>query len=229
MRGLLSRITGKQGDIAASGYSIGNAQSIGKMEFQSNYFATTLSPNLFAVMADGGVDHINGRKAAVIAVESMLEAFSGDKIVNEHYFIEVINETALKIIRRIKDSVYGGKTPGLSLAAVCLSGGGAYFFTLGNIRVFVYDDKKIKDIHSLSRSNFYAGVKPSDSFALFSGGVGESLNQIEIYRHLLKKDRKYGYSDESSQNKAVKIIDEVNKKNLRNAKNATVVLLEGKL
>jgi len=229
MNGLLSRISGKKNESISAKYNIGNAQTIGKMEFQSNYFATALAPNLLAVMADGGIDHINGRRAAIIAVESIIAAFSEDKISNEHYFIEVINETALRIIQKVKDSIYNGKMPSISLSVICFFEDKTYFFSVGNIRILVYDNKKVKDINVLGQNSVYNSVKQTDNFAMVSQGVYESLSQVEIYRYLLQKEKKYGHSDERVHNKAIRIIEEINKKNLKNAKNATVVLFEGEV
>ena len=57
-------------------YKIGNAQWIGSRHMQSSYFASKCSETaVMAVLADGTIDHINGRRCAVLAVEACIREF----------------------------------------------------------------------------------------------------------------------------------------------------------
>lgn len=206
-------------------YNIGNAQTIGEMEFQSNYFATAEKPNLVAAAADGGIDHINGRKAAVIAVEQMMGALAGG-ILNREHFCEIFKSASSKIIQNINDYIYGGKTPNLSLSVICVSDGRAYFYTVGSIRIYVYDDKNIRDINGLGFHNVY-DIKAADNFMMISQGGYEALTPMELLQFLRREDDKYRRSDNRAYDKAVGLIEEINKKNIKNAKNSTIVLFEG--
>ena len=205
-------------------YNIGNAQTIGSLENQSNYFAAFRMPNYLAVIADGGIDHANGRRAAVIAVENMAGAFTG-KILNKEHFDEVVNGAVADIIRSVKDNIYRGRTPGLSLSVLCVSDGIAYFYSVGDIKIFIYDDRNIRNIYGLSFNNVYA-AKPTDNFMMVSQGVCGVLTQVELL-HILREKNAYGRTEECAYNKSVRIIEEINRKNIKDAGNATVVLLEG--
>lgn len=206
-------------------YIIGNAQTLGEMEFQSNYFATSIKPNLVAVIADGGIDHINGRRAAVIAVDNISGAFT-ENILNKEHFNETIHNACLKTIQNIKDYIYKGRMPSLSVSVLCVSESNAYFYSIGSIRIYVYNDKNIRDISGLSLNNSY-DIKDADNFMMVSQGGYEALTQVEMFQFL--QNNIYGRYDERAYNKAIKIVGEIDRKNVKNAKNATVVLLEGEI
>ena len=212
-------------------YSIGNAQSIGGMEIQSNYFAAYVMPGapgfVSAAVADGGIDHVNGRKAAIIAVENMMAALSGGILSREH-FAEVSERAAKNIIRDVKDYIYRGRTPNLSLSAICVSEGAAYYYTVGDVRVYVYNDRNIRDINGLGVNGVY-NVKYGDNFMLVSRGGYEALAPVEMLQFLNGEDKKYRRSSESAYYKAVGLVGEADRKNIKNAKNTTVVLLEGEV
>ena len=211
-------------------YIIGNAQTIGSMENQSNYFAVFSEPNLVAVMADGGIDHVNGRKAAVIGVENMAGVFT-EKILNKNHFDEVVNKAVLNIRQNVKDYIYRGRMPGLSLSVLCVSDGTAYFYSVGDISIFVYDYRNIRNIHGISFNNIYE-IKSAENFMMASRGVCSALTQVEMLQFLQEEKsgkKARGSFEERAYNKSVKIIEEINRKNIKDAENATVVLLEGLL
>lgn len=207
-------------------YHIGNAQSIGKMEIQSNYFAASVTPDFAsAAVADGGIDHINGRTAAVIAVEKMMAALSGGILSREH-FLEITEGAAKNIIRAVKDYMYRGRTPSLSLSAICISEGAAYYYIVGDVRIYVYNDRNIRDINGLGPGGVYH-VKSGDNFMLVSRGGYEALAPVEMLQFLRGEEKKYGRSGEGAYYKAVGLVGEADRKNMNHAGNTTVVLLEG--
>lgn len=206
-------------------YIIGNAQTIGSMENQSNYFAVFSKPNYIAVIADGGIDHPNGRRAAIIAVETMAGAFTR-RILNKEHFDEVVDKAVVNIIRNIKDNIYRGRTPGLSLSVLCVSDGTAYFYSVGDISIFIYDDRNIRNIYGQSFNGIYR-VKPADNFMMATHGVCDVLTPVDLLQFLQMDMNKNGNPEECAYNKSVRIIEEINRRNILNAENATVVLLEG--
>jgi len=211
-------------------YIIGNAQTIGAMENQSNYFAVFSEPNLVAVMADGGIDHVNGRRAAVIGVEIMAGAFA-ERILNKDHFDEAVDKAVINIRQNVKDYIYRGRMPGLSLSVLCVSDGEAYFYSVGDISIFVYDDRNIRNIRGVSVNNVYA-IKSSENFMMASRGVCSALSRVEMLQFLQSENiekKARGRLEERAYNKSIRIIEEINRKNIKDAENATVVLLEGLL
>lgn len=67
-------------------YKIGNAQSIGSYYIQSNYFSTKNGNCALAVLADGSIDHINGRRCAVLAVEACIRGFYNSSYEGKGYW-----------------------------------------------------------------------------------------------------------------------------------------------
>jgi hypothetical protein len=114
--------------------------------------------------------------------------------------------------------------PSLSVSVFCVSHSKLYFYSVGSIRIYVYNDKNIRNISGLSLNNIY-DIKAADNFMMISQGGYESLTQVEMLQFLQNNIR--GNADERAYNKAIRIIGEINKKNIKNAKNATIVLLEG--
>jgi hypothetical protein len=65
-----------------------------------------------------------------------------------------------------------------------------------------------------------------------SRGVCRALTQVEILQFLQEEksgQKARGQLEERAYNKSVRIIEEINRKNIKDAENATVVLLEGLL
>jgi hypothetical protein len=122
--------------------------------------------------------------------------------------------------------MYRGRTPSLSLSALCISEGAAYYYIVGDVRIYVYNDRNIRDISGLGAGGVYH-VKSGDHFMLVSRGGYEALAPVEMLQFLHGEGKKYGRSKEGAYHKAVGLVGEADRKNINNAGNTTVVLLEG--
>ena len=199
-------------------YQIGNAQTIGSFEFQSNYFSTLeLFNSVFGVLADGTIDHENGRRAAIIATETSMLAFRNhaDNMEDTPLFFDLVTS---QIIKNVKDKVYLGKTPHLSFTGVYIKNRVLHYFTVGENRLFVFDGKAILQINDRTGE---LKLNKNDVVCLTSKGVHQALNEVSLIKILSSKKNIY---DKSQQ-----VIEAINIKNVRNASNSTVLLIAGGL
>ena len=95
-------------------YRIGNAQSIGSRRIQSNYFAAKIRKEneCLAVLTDGTIDHPNGRRCAVLAVEACMQEFM--YLPQEVTVAAFFDHVTARILRDMRELLYFGKTPYLS-------------------------------------------------------------------------------------------------------------------
>ena len=203
-------------------YDIGNGQTIGSGEIQSNYFSTVFNNagNLFAVLADGGIDHQNGRKAAILAVEFCVDAFLMGRISPDKN--NAMYELALKVNRRLEEVLYMDRSPKLSLTIVLIRSQELFYFNAGSNRIYYYDgmnerslDGDIESSHSLGKLEMI----PGDVVGMYSAGVHtitHPMERIEIAES----------SDVSAFDRAQAVIETVIHKGLQNQLNATVLLIE---
>jgi hypothetical protein len=203
-------------------YRIGNAQTIGRRKVQSNYFSTEFNEagNLLAVMADGAIDHPNGRKAAIMAVTHCINAFLRNAL-GEHAGVFML-DTAIRINRQIQDAIYLGKSPCLSLTALLFADEDMYYFNVGVNKIFLYDGINERCIGSSDINDAYSSGKlklPLKSvIAIASTGVYTSTHPME--RMIAIESAKDVFD------KAQTMVKVVEDKNLDNQINATALLIE---
>lgn len=205
-------------------YLIGNAQTIGKREVQSNYFSTTYNAagDLFAVLTDGTIDHPNGRKAAVLAVHYCARAFadSGDKW-NDHSFME----TALRVNRYIQDHIYTDQSPQMSLLMAIFNGYRLHYFNVGANQIFLYNghsEHRLENAHCINGERKYSAgnyeLSRKDIVGLLSRGAYAHNHPMERMQALS--------SGNSAFDKAQAMVEGLNAKGLDNQLNTTVILVE---
>lgn len=194
-------------------YEIGNAQTIGNCEIQSNYFSVQVTDLVFAVLADGNADHINGRNAAILAVETSIREFTAKPagISMEDFF----ESLPMQINQKINECIYLGKKPNVSISIACYKEDTLFYFTVGDIQICLADRNELKFLNG--RTGMYK-IKSTDTLVILSRGVQEALNEVELLAYLSKSTDPY--------EKAQQIIEEVNRKSIKSAKNATIILME---
>lgn len=199
-----------------SRYKIGNAQTIGSFEVQSNYFSTLCLDSVFAVLADGTKDCKNGRKAAIIGVEtSIMEFVNRPKDQDISTFFENL---CLQIIKNINDHIYFGNKPNLSLCMTYLYEEKLYYYSVGDNNLFLYNGM---DYIPLKDRTGHCNITSTDTVGLISKGIYQSLSEIELIKVLSKDIHPY--------DKSQLIIESINKKNIKMAGNSTIILIEGGL
>lgn len=195
-------------------YKIGNAQSIGSYQIQSNYFASCcISDSCFAVLADGTADHANGRRCAILAVEACMHQFHS--MPKETPFSEFTDFVTAKILKDIHEIIFLGKTPYLSVSFLLARGSSLHYYSAGSNQVFLYDGRDYQRLEGSGRAYFRKGM----TAGIISRGVWEAINEREIVSLLAKREHPYG--------KAQRMIISVKEKNKKAAGNATVLLIEG--
>ncbi|RKI40052.1 hypothetical protein D7V86_22300 [bacterium D16-51] len=204
-------------------YRIGNAQTIGSRQIQSNYFSTREDGFLLAVLADGTIDHINGRRCAVLAVEACMQEFfvqreNTEIFLGNEVFVTFIDALAVKIQKDIREYIYTGKTPNLSLSLLAVRDRKLFYYTVGNNQAFLYDGK---DYRLFNGRNGQADFGEGMTAGIISAGVWEALQEKEMVSCLKKKGHPF--------DKAQQIILGVRKKNRKKAGNATAILIEDAL
>jgi serine/threonine protein phosphatase PrpC len=186
------------------------------------------APALVSVAADGVIDHVNGRRAAVIAVDSLKKSFAyGSDAGDFTRFKKAVEDTLPKIRRDVEDYVSAGRFPALFIAVARMLGEQAYFYVKGDIRIYSYNirEKKIKRIEGADLTEAYK-VSRGESFAVASRGVYEALSDTELLSCLIRKNSGIFAKQERVYEKALRAIEKVNGKNIKYAKNATIVLIE---
>ena len=205
-------------------YLIGNAQTIGYREVQNNYFSTIYNDagDLLAVLADGSIDHRNGRMAAIVAVGSCVSTFT-QKFSNlePEQTGDFLLQTALKAKRQVQDTVYIGKIPRVSLTMALFRGQDMYYFGVGTNKIFLYNGHNERILSEESASPYYGGKLAVDNkniIGVLSAGAYENAHPMERIKVIESKAEIH--------DKAQTIIESVSKKNLMVQLNATVLLIE---
>ncbi len=200
-------------------YRIGNAQTIGTRHTQSNYFSAKDQEPALAVLADGTIDHINGRRCAVLAVEAYMQESS--RILNnmdDRDALLFFSFVAKKIQKEMRETIYMGKTPYLSMSCLVVSKEKLFYYTVGKNQVILLYNSQLQYLAAGSGCvSFYPGM----TAGLLSAGVQEALREREIISCLHKRAHPY--------EKAQEMIQKVIGKNRKRAGNATVLLVEGSL
>lgn len=197
-------------------YKIGNAQSIGSYYIQSNYFSTRSGSCALAVLADGTIDHINGRRCAVLAVEACMRRFYNSP-TGEGVLL-LFDSLAADILKEIRELVYLGKMPCLSLSIIFIKNKKMFYYTVGNNQVFIYDGR---DYKVMKERRGQADFGRRMTAGMFSCGAWEALQEKEIVSCLQKNIHPF--------DKAQNIVMGVSKKNRKKTGNATVILVEDAL
>lgn len=202
-------------------YSIGNAQTIGCREVESNYFSIVYNEagNLFAVLADGSIDHKNGRKAAVLTVRYCVNAFLRN--IQNVDTSQFMHKTALNACRCVQDAIYLDKTPHLSLTMALFINDEMQYFNVGVNKVYFYNGHNERTIGgdlNLPYSSGKCKLPLKNVIGIFSNGAHSATHPIERINIISSREDAY--------NKAQAIIETVKGKCLNNQLNATALLIE---
>lgn len=196
-------------------YRIGNAQTIGTCEVQSNYFSIWQKNGILAILADGTIDHYNGRRSAIIAVKKSLQEYSQKpKRLEIPDFFESLS---MQICYQLRESIYLGKTPHLSFTIVYWNTFDFYYYSVGENQLFLFDGENYM---ILKEQNGYCRIKAPIIAGLLSKGVYQALSEIELLDLLSLSLHPY--------EKAQCMMESINKKQLKKVLNSTVILIEGK-
>jgi len=205
-------------------YLIGNAQNIGGREIQNNVFSTvyTDTGDLLAVLADGAVDHPNGRIASIIAVGCCVNTFIQKFPHTEPLLIgQFLFETALKANRCVEDAVYLGKPPRMSLTMTLFKGNELYYFSVGTNKIFLYNGHNELILGSdpdKSHTEGKCSLSPKYIVGILSTGAYSNAHPMERIRIMESKKHIF--------DKAQEVIESVNKKGLKKQLCATALLIE---
>ena len=202
-------------------YQIGNAQTIGRREVQSNYFSTRQNNagDLLAVLADGTIDHANGRTAAVMAVEYCVEVFLRN--IFHKYTEETLLETALQANRYVQDTVYMDKSPRLSLSMVLFTYEEILYFSVGSNKIFLYDGYSERPLGGDGNSPYVNGQFPLPKkcvIGILSAGAHSITHPMERIKIV--------ESEIETFDKAQAFIELTKGKRQDNQANATVLLID---
>jgi serine/threonine protein phosphatase PrpC len=204
-----------------SRYQIGNSQTIGRREVQSNYFATrhNNADELFAVLADGTIDHPNGRRAAIIAVEYCVNAFTRN-VFNRHTGLTML-EIALRVNKLIQNAVFVGKSPRLSLAMALFTSDEVQYFNVGVNRIFLYDGFNERALGGDNANPYQSGtcaLPKGNTIGVMSAGAHAITHPMERIRVI--------ESQKDVFDKAQAMVEFAKKKRLNDQANATALLVE---
>lgn len=194
-------------------YRVGNAQSIGSGQIQSNYFASYAGKDCLLVLADGTIDHINGRRCAVLAVEAcMRECLELPPQTQLPAFFDTV---AADILYDMHEILYLGKTPYLSFACQLIRDGTLFYYQAGSSRMFLYDGMQYRILAGKSGSETFGKGMTA---GIVSNGVWQALHEKDMVSCLAGNGHPY--------EKAQRMILKVKEKNRKMAGNATIVCAE---
>ncbi len=194
-------------------YRVGNAQSIGSGQTQSNYFASYAGRDCLLALADGTIDHINGRRCAVLAVEACMRDCR--ELPPQTPLPDFFDTVAADILSDMHEVIYLGKTPYLSFACQLIRDGKLYYYQTGSCRMFLYDGIQYRILTGASgRETFEKGM----TAGIVSDGVWEALHEKDMISCLAGRGHPY--------EKAQRMILKIKEKNRKTAGNATVVCAE---
>lgn len=197
-------------------YKIGNAQTIGSCRVQSNYFSTRNGISALAVLADGTIDHINGRRCAVLAVEACMREMSyGLSGMQPRLDFDSL---VMKVLAEMRGYIYSGKMPYLSLSILFIREKELFYYTAGSNEVFLFDGRDYQFLGGRSGRLFFGGGMTA---GVLSAGVKQALQETELVSYLMKKGHPF--------DKAQQMVQGVLDKDRRGAGNATVLLVEDAL
>ncbi|MCL2151756.1 MAG: protein phosphatase 2C domain-containing protein [Oscillospiraceae bacterium] len=205
-------------------YLIGNAQTIGRREIQNNIFSTVYNDDgdLLAVLADGAVDHPNGRIAAIVAVgccvNTFIQKFARAEPTQTNQFLY---DTAMKANRNVQDAVFIGKSPRLSLTMTLFRANEMYYFSVGVNKIFLYNGHNEFVLGSDANKSRFEGkcdLSPKDIVGILSTGAYENAHPMERIKIIGSKTQVF--------DKAQAIIEAVNKRGLEKQLSATALLVE---
>jgi len=205
-------------------YLIGNAQTIGSREIQNNVFSTAYNDagDLLAILADGAVDHPNGRIAALIAVGCCVNTFiQKSSRVESKETGRFLLDTAMKANRNVQDAVFIGKGPRLSLTMALFRGKELHCFNVGLNKTFLYNGHNEKALGADAKNSFFNGkcdLAPKDVVGILSAGAYASAHPMERIKII--------ESDRDIFDKAQAIIETVSNKRLAVQLSATALLVE---
>lgn len=194
-------------------YQIGNAQTIGNREIQSTYFSVWNEDVVFAVLADGTIDHKNGRRSAILATKISIEEFK--QLEKEQQIAEFFDILSFKIIKGINDTIYLDKKPNLSLTMVYLKENHLFYYSVGANQLFLYNGS---DFIILKEQNGYKEIGYGYTIGITSQSVCEGFLEAEFLK-VFKEDCHPYY-------KAQEVIRRINEKNIKDIGNSTIVLVE---
>lgn len=199
-------------------YRIGNAQSIGSRQVQSNYFSAKIrrENECLAVLSDGTIDHINGRRCAVLAAEACMREWM--YLPREADITAFFDVAAARILKDMRELLYLGKTPYLSLSIQYLKDGQMFYYTAGSNRLFLFDGMDVQMLAHAARTGCVE-FKKGMTAGMLSHGAWEALREKEIACVL--RAGKHPYE------KAQQMLLHCKEKNRKAAGNATVLLVEG--
>lgn len=203
------------------GVQIGNGQTIGSREIQCDYFSTVTTVNgVMGVLADGIGRLSGGQLASTIAVKTFIREFEKiDDLSNpSDFFRNAISLSNKEILKNLK-----GTKGGTTLAAALVSKGYLYWASVGGNVIAVFRNGELIKINVKSNNDIEIGSEPielekNDKVILFSDGVYNSLNEVELARILAS----YLAPNDAAQ----EIIESINQKKLENQDNATIVILQ---
>ena len=207
-----------------SHYLMGNAQTIGAREVQNNYFSAAQNGagDLLAVLADGTIDHPNGRIAAIMAVGYCINTFTQKfSRVEPIYTAQFLLDTALKANRRVQDNVFIGKSPRLSLTMALFRGNELNYFNVGVNRIFLYNGHNEQVLGGGVNTPYAEGrceLADKNVIGILSAGAYADAHPMERIRIMASKKKLY--------DKAQAMIESVSKKRLTIQLNATALLIE---
>lgn len=196
-------------------YRIGNAQSIGSYQIQSSYFASGCPDGGCAgVLTDGTADHINGRRCAVLAAEAYMRAFAS--VPREAVFPAFFDAVATRVLRDMREIIYLGKTPHLSVSCQWIRDRELFYYSVGSNHCFLSDGSSYQLLNdAYGRIHFEKGM----TAGMISRGVWEALNEKEMLSYLGKREHPY--------DKAQRMLLGVKEKNKKMAGTAAILLIEG--
>ncbi len=187
----------------------GNAQTIGSNVTQNTYFLMKqIGDGLLSVLADGTIDSVTGAYAAILTCETIAKGIVSLEDLDSQLERQFSHAAAL-----LNERLYKGRQPRVSVLAACFIKDKMFYRSVGDLFLVSYNGRGLtveqEEAGQLDRKNI--------TTLLCSQGVWQALTEIEVEK--LLAGRKHPYE------KAQRIIEAVNNRNLKNQRSALAVIV----
>lgn len=137
-------------------------------------------------------------------------------VPQEAVFPAFFETVAARVLRDMREIIYLGKTPYLSVSCQWIRDRELYYYSVGGSRCFLSDGSSYQLLNgTYGRIHFEKGM----TAGMISRGVWEALNEKEMLSYLGKREHPY--------DKAQRMLLGVKEKNRKMAGTAAILLIEG--
>lgn len=200
-------------------YTFGNAQYIGQMEYQNDYFSINeYEDECLLIVTDGTSLNQNVKNGSILANDIIKNLYVKNRTYQS--FKNILEFALLDVAEKNKMYVYENRVA-VSILVVKVNDFLLEYANIGTCVLLVYRNSniiKVVDSDYIQQQINNFKIKSKDKIILLSKGAFLSIDELELITLLQTK--------EDTNDKAIAIMNVIRNKGYKHQENATVVLLE---